>query len=114
MEQLISYNFIDEEHGVLTIEDIKRKCTKVLEQYNVEFCYLFGSYAKGKENESSDVDLLVSTDVKGLKFYGLVEELRTALRKKVDVLDMNQLKDNLELTGEILRDGIKIYEQCEK
>ena len=111
MEQLISYNFIDEEHGVLTIEDIKRKCTKVLEQYNVEFCYLFGSYAKGKENESSDVDLLVSTDVKGLKFYGLVEELRTALRKKVDVLDMNQLKDNLELTGEILRDGIKIYEQ---
>ena len=111
MEQLISYNFIDEEHGVLMIEEIKRKCTKVLEQYNVEFCYLFGSYAKGKENESSDVDLLVSTDVKGLKFYGLVEELRTALRKKVDVLDMNQLKDNLELTGEILRDGIKIYEQ---
>ena len=109
MEQLISYNFIDEEHGVLTIEDIKRKCTKVLEQYNVEFCYLFGSYAKGRENESSDVDLLVSTDVKGLKFYGLVEDLRTALQKKVDVLDMNQLKDNLELTGEILKDGIKIY-----
>ena len=111
MEQLISYNFIDEEHGVLTIEEIKRKCKKVLEQYNVEFCYLFGSYAKGRETASSDIDLLVSTDVKGLKFYGLVEDLRTVLQKKVDVLDMNQLKDNLELTGEILRDGIKIYEQ---
>ena len=70
---------------------------------------MFGSYATGRETESSDIDLLVSTDVKGLKFYGLVEDLRTALQKKVDVLDMNQLKDNLELTGEILRDGIKIY-----
>ena len=29
--------------------------------------------------------------------------------KKVDVLDMNQLKENLELTEEILKDGVKIY-----
>lgn len=109
MECLEKINFIDEEHGVLTIEDITKKCTKVLEQYDVKFCYLFGSYAKGKETSTSDVDLLVSTDVKGLKFYGLVEELRMALRKRVDVLDINQLKDNLELTEEIFKDGIKIY-----
>ena len=109
MEQLIKINFIDEEHGLLTIEDITRKCEKVLSGYDVNFCYLFGSYAKGKETPTSDVDLLVSTNIKGLKFYGLVEELRVELRKKVDVLDMNQLKENLELTEEILKDGIKIY-----
>ena len=45
----------------------------------------------------------------GLKFYGLVEDIRTVLHKKVDVLDINQLKDNFELTQEILRDGVKIY-----
>ena len=28
---------------------------------------------------------------------------------KVDVLGMNQLKDNLELTEEILKNGVKIY-----
>ena len=55
------------------------------------------------------MDLLISSNVKGLKFYGLIEEIRTALNKKVDVLDINQLKDNLELTQEILKDGIKIY-----
>ena len=32
-----------------------------------------------------------------------------ALHKKVDVLDMNQLKDNIKLTEEIFKDGIKIY-----
>ena len=85
------------------------KNNNVLEQYDVNFCYLFGSYAKGKETPASDVDLLISSNVKGLKFYGLVEELRVALRKKVDVLDLNQLKDNLKLTEEILKDGVKIY-----
>ena len=109
VEQLSKINYIDEEHGVLEVEDIRRKCAKVFANYEVNFCYLFGSYAKGKATETSDVDLLISANVKGLVFYGLVEEIRTALGKKVDVLDMNQLKDNLELTEEILRDGIKVY-----
>lgn len=109
LERLEQINYVDEEHGLLTIEDITRKCANVFQHYEVKFCYLFGSYAKGKETPVSDVDLLISADVKGLKFYGLVEELRVALKKKVDVLDINQLKDNLELTEEILKDGIKIY-----
>ena len=109
MEQLEPINFIDEEHGILTIDGITKICTKVFERYDVEFCYLFGSYAKNKATPVSDVDLLVSANVKGLRFYGMVEELRVALRKRVDVLDINQLKDNLLLTEEILKDGIKIY-----
>lgn len=75
----------------------------------MDFCYLFGSYAKSKAKPTSDVDLLISSNVKGLKFYGMVEEIRSVLHKKVDILDIAQLKDNLELTQEILKDGIKIY-----
>ena len=109
IEKLMEINYVDEEHGILEVEDIVQKCSKILERYDVNFCYLFGSYAKAKAKPTSDVDLLISANVKGLKFYGLVEEIRVVLRKKVDVLDINQLKDNLELTEEILRDGIKIY-----
>ena len=101
VEQLSKINYIDEETGILELEDIVRKCSKVFERYEVSFCYLFGSYAKGKATPVSDMDLLISANVKGLKFYGLVEEIRTELHKKVDVLDMNQLKDNIELTEEI-------------
>ena len=109
MELLMRINFIDEEHGLLTIDDITSKCSEVFKQYNVKFCYLFGSYAKGKETPVSDVDLLISADVKGLRFYGMTEELRNSLHKKVDILDVNQLRDNLPLIEEILKDGIKIY-----
>ncbi len=109
VEKLEEINPIDEEHGILDIESIKQRCARVFKNYEVNFCYLFGSYAKGRATEISDVDLLISTNVRGLKFYGLVEEIRSALHKKVDVLDLNQLKDNLELTKEILQDGIKIH-----
>ena len=43
MEQLEKINFIDEEHGLLTVSDITRKCSEVFTRYNVKFCYLFGS-----------------------------------------------------------------------
>ncbi len=109
LDKLQTINFIDEDHGILEMDYIIERCKQVLDEYPVHYCVLFGSYAKGNAGESSDVDLLISSDVKGLKFYGLVEKLRNALHKKVDVLTIEQLKDNLELTNEILRDGIRIY-----
>lgn len=109
LEKLQSVNPIDEEHGILEIDYITEKCKLVLDEYPVHYCILFGSYAKGKASESSDIDLLISSEVKGLKFYGMVEKLRNALHKKVDVLNVEQLKDNLDLTKEILKDGIRIY-----
>ena len=109
LEKLYSYGYVDEENGILSLEQIKRACGEVFSQHSVQYCYLFGSYAKGKATESSDVDLLVYTDITGLGFYSLVEELREKLKKKVDVLVQRQLADNLELVCEILRDGVKIY-----
>lgn len=109
LEKLTRYGFIDEENGVLTIENIKEICLKILPDYQVQYCYLFGSYAKGKATCRSDVDLLVFTDVTGLRFFELAERLREALHKRVDLLDQRQIEKNFELTNEILKDGIKIY-----
>ena len=85
-ETLAKYNVIDEEHGILKLEYIKEKVKKIFDKYNVYFCYLFGSYAKGNANNKSDIDLLIDTDITGLNFFGLVEELREELHKKIDLL----------------------------
>ena len=108
-EKLSQINPIDEEHGIVDLEYISRKCSEIFDKYKINFCYLFGSYAKGKAKDDSDIDLLISTEIKGLKFFGLVEEIRNSLQKKVDVIEVAGLKDNVELLEEILKDGIKIY-----
>ena len=89
IEALNRYGNIDEEHGILDVEQIKNVCSQVFSNYEVEFCYLFGSYAKGKAKETSDVDLLISAKVTGIKFFGLVEELREVLKKKFICLIFN-------------------------
>ena len=109
LNELNKINQLDEEHGILSVEEIEEACATVLDGYDVECCYLFGSYAKGKATGSSDVDLLISTKTKGLKFFELVEKLREGLHKKVDALDLKQVMKNEELLNEVLKEGIKIY-----
>lgn len=109
VDRLRSAGIVDEEHGVLTVEQIRTICGAIFPSYSVEYCYLFGSYAKGKATGTSDVDLLVSVPINGLKYFELLELLRERLSKKVDLLDVAQLNDNPALVQEILRDGVKIY-----
>lgn len=109
VETLQKVTLIDENHGILTIDQIRKICGEIFKDYSVEYCYLFGSYAKGKATEKSDVDLLVAMPVDGMKFFELIEVLREQLKKKIDLLDIAQLENNPALVQEILRDGIKIY-----
>ena len=81
----------------------------MLKQYPIHWCYLFGSYAKGTATEESDVDLVISDGVDGLRFYGLVDALKSNLRKNVDVLTPEQLCKNPGLLNEVMQDGVKVY-----
>ena len=109
LQQLERYGFVDEDHGILSLQTIRAACAEVLAGYDVEYGYLFGSYAKGTATETSDVDLLLSTSAKGITYYEMVETLREKLKKKTDVLNLEQLENNTALVREILKDGIRIY-----
>lgn len=104
---------IREDKGILELKTIENICNSVFKKHlgEVDFCYLFGSYAKGYARETSDVDLLVSTNLSGIKFVGLIEELRIALNKRVDLIRLKDISGNLDLLKEIMMDGQKIYEQ---
>lgn len=108
-EKLQLINLADENNGILKFNDIKLICSEVFADYKINYCYLFGSYAKNKATPSSDIDLFVSSDLSGLKYFEMVEILREKLKKKVDVLNQKQLKNNPVLVEEILSEGIKIY-----
>ena len=109
MSEIEKYNKIDEENGILSIDDITKACSDVFKSFRVDYCILVSSYAKDNPNEKSDVDLLVSTTETGLKYYEMVELLREKLCKKVDVLELKQVVENEKLLDEILRYGVKVY-----
>lgn len=104
---------ITESKGVLTVEQIVKIVNDIFDsdEYKgkIEFCYLFGSYAKGRFSEKSDVDLCISSDITGFDYFGLVEKLRVNLHKNVDLVRLADLKINFDLIAEILKDGLKIY-----
>ena len=112
IQKLMNKYEITEDKGILSIETIKNELTSLFDsEYKgkIDFCYLFGSCAKGYAKDNSDVDLCVSTSLTGLRFAGLSEAIRTVLHKRIDLIRFNNLENNLELVFEIMKDGIKIY-----
>ncbi len=113
-ERISSYEEFDFEHGILPLPSIKEALKAVFEGKEIDFAYLFGSYAKGTMNERSDVDLLISGEITGLDFFSLGGELERALHKKVDVLRLNDILSNKELVTEIMAKGMRIYDKNER
>lgn len=99
---------VDEEHGILSIERIKSELLPIFHKHNINYCYLFGSYSRGEARENSDVDLLIDTDITGMQFFELVEEIRTALHKKIDLLRLKDLSSDNPIILKILKEGIRI------
>lgn len=83
----------------------------VFSKYQIKKATLFGSYAKGLAEKQSDIDILVDSGLKGLAFFGLLEDVVTALGKEVDLLDISQLTSDSQVGEEIKRSGVVIYEQ---
>ncbi|MCD8295898.1 MAG: helix-turn-helix domain-containing protein [Clostridia bacterium] len=113
-DKLGKYGCVDEEHGILTLDFIKKTCVEICgsrPDFGIKYLYLFGSYAKGYASDRSDVDLLAYTPIKTITYFEIIETFREALHKKVELLNQDHLKNNLPLTNEILLDGIRIYRQ---
>ncbi len=90
---------------------IKDKVQSVASLYNIDRVYLYGSYAKGKETPLSDIDLYMISEIDGLDYFGVIEDLRNSLNKKIDLLSNKTIHKDSEIEKEIKRTGILIYER---
>ena len=95
---------------IYTIDDIKDTLHPVFASYKIKKAILFGSYVKGSANAHSDVDLLLDSGLKGLRFVGLIEDIRAALDKDVDAFDRTHITPDSLIATEIQKDGVVIYE----
>lgn len=102
---------------VITPETIKRLVGKIGAEQGISAAYLHGSYATGKANKESDLDIAV------LAMPGLSKQdrfslrltisalLRTALGESAPELDLTILQDTpLLLQYNVIRQGSRIFE----
>ena len=94
---------------VYSINDLTRILSPIFKKYSVKYAVLFGSYAKGVATPRSDVDILVDSGLHGLAFWGLLEEMSSALAVPVDLLDVVQVDKGSLIEREIEESGIEIY-----
>lgn len=94
---------------VYTVADIKEKLIPVFDKYKIKKAVLFGSYAKGIARDNSDIDIMVDSNLRGLAFYGLLEDVVNAVGKSVDLLDKSQIIKASKIQQEIENTGVVIY-----
>ena len=97
--------------SVSPITDLRLLLMPVFEQYGVKRAVLFGSYAIGTADKKSDVDLLVDSGLRGLRFVSLCEDVCRAVGKDVDLFDITHIEKNSRIEKEIADTGIVIHEK---
>ncbi len=99
--------------NTITIEQIKEKVIPILKDYPVSKAVIFGSYAKGKPSNNSDIDIYIDTNgkLKGLDFVGLLEEIVDTLGMDIDLIDKSHIDSDSLIIQEIEKDGLILYEK---
>jgi predicted nucleotidyltransferase len=96
---------------VYNISDIRKRLLPVFMANGVKSAILFGSYARGEAQSDSDVDVLVDSELRGLDFVGFIGDVRNALQKEVDLIDVYSVEKGSQIEQEIQKTGIKIYDE---
>lgn len=78
--------------------DIQKSAISTLKKYGVKKAALFGSYSRGEQTATSDIDILIEPPQEmGLfTFVRLKSELEDVLQKKVDLVTYNGLSRYLK------------------
>ena len=94
----------------MLIDDIKRISVPIAQKYGVKKLALFGSYARGEQKDTSDIDFLIEKGkIQGWEFFGFVNNLEDDLGIHVDVLTYDSLKNSL--IADTIKDEVVLYEE---
>lgn len=94
----------------ISLEEIRTVTGQIAKEYNINKIYLFGSYARGEETDSSDIDMLISSDTLDiLSMSRLKQQLTDVFDTEVDVVSDTSVSDVFRFL--IKDDEILIYEK---
>ena len=96
---------------VYTVGQLKTLLLPVFLRNDVRKAILFGSYVSGAASPKSDIDLYVDSGLRGLDFFGLLEEVVQVLDKDVDLIEKSDVIAGSLIDKEISSSGVLLYEK---
>ena len=90
---------------IYTVPELQSVLSPIFRANGVRKATLFASYAKGVATARSDVDLLVDSGLRGLAFFGLLEQVTEALDTPVDLIDVSQVETGSEMRARYKKVG---------
>ena len=91
----------------------KEKIVEICERNDIEFCAVFGSFARGEATEESDIDLLVRfSKSKGFDWADAALEIEDALGRKVDLATENMI--GKDIRESVYRDLKVLFDKSAK
>ena len=97
---------------------IQDLCRQIVENFQPQKVILFGSYAYGKPNEDSDIDLLVVMPYEGRnsqKAIEILSKIKTPMPLDLLVRTAEQVKERIEMEDFFMQDivskGKVLYEE---
>jgi len=89
------------------LEKIKNQIIKILKENKIKKAGIFGSYAKGKNKKSSDIDIIIEPEKNtGFGFFKIQMQLEEKLGKKIDLITYNSIHPMLK--ERILNEEVRI------
>jgi len=100
---------MNEPNNKFYIDEIRRKAMPILKEAGVTKSSVFGSVARGEEDNNSDIDILIDFERKMtlLDLVGLQQDLESALGRAVDLVTRRALYPPLR--NLIEREEVSIY-----
>ena len=106
-EKYADKKFIEEKINK-NISKIKPQIIKIIKKSGIKKAGIFGSYARGEQKASSDIDILIEP-TKEIGFFEIIkleDELKNKLNKKIDLLTYASIHKLLK--KRILKEEIRI------
>lgn len=89
------------------LKKIKDQIIKILKNNKIKKAGIFGSYAKGKNKKSSDIDIIIEPEKNtGFGFFKIQAQLEEKLGKKIDLITYNSIHPLLK--ERILNEEVRI------
>jgi predicted nucleotidyltransferase len=93
----------------MSLENLKEIIRDILKKYPIKRASLFGSFSRGEEKSSSDIDILIEP-FKSVSMFDILKmemELSEKTARKIDIVEFSAIKNSIRTN--VLKEAIAIF-----